>query len=207
MLGYSRDEVIGKHYSTVVFDDDRELVRFVFDERRSDNRAAANVEGQAQSEACAPDADLRKPLRGDHAQRGGHLWRGTGRPDGPTMGTYGVARGRSRQERKIAEETISFRAPDDHLTQLPNRDCSRTASNSLITQARRHARMVGVMFVDLDRFKLVNDTWRRRGRRAAEERGPGVAASRPGRRYAEPARAATSSSILLPDQPAGGRRR
>jgi diguanylate cyclase (GGDEF)-like protein len=76
---------------------------------------------------------------------------------GSFMGTYGVAR--DITDRKIAEETISFQAFHDHLTQLPNRRLFKDRLELAITQARRNGGMVGVMFVDLDRFKLVNDTY------------------------------------------------
>ncbi|HZV54138.1 MAG TPA: EAL domain-containing protein [Rhodocyclaceae bacterium] len=160
LLGYSRDEVIGKHYSTVVYDEDWELVRYIFNERRSDNRAAANVEvklksknakGHRQYESRCVVAMLSAVgIYSDTAA-------GNNGQVGSFMGTYGVAR--DITERKVAEETISFQAFHDHLTQLPNRRLFKDRLELAITQARRHASMVGVMFVDLDRFKLVNDTY------------------------------------------------
>ena len=157
MLGYSRDEVIGKHYSTVVFDDDRELVRFVFNERRSDNRAAANVEVKLKAKHEGRTRTYESRCVVTMLSAVGIYGEGKGGQTGNFMGTYGVAR--DITERKIAEETISFQALHDHLTQLPNRRLFKDRLELAITQARRHARMVGVMFVDLDRFKLVNDTY------------------------------------------------
>ncbi len=157
MLGYSRDEVIGKHYSTVVFDDDRELVRFVFNERRSDNRAAANVEVKLKAKHEGRTRTYESRCVVAMLSAVGIYGEGKGGQTGNFMGTYGVAR--DITERKIAEETISFQALHDHLTQLPNRRLFKDRLELAITQARRHARMVGVMFVDLDRFKLVNDTY------------------------------------------------
>ena len=157
MLGYSRDEVIGKHYSTVVFDDDRELVRFVFNERRSDNRASANIEVKLKAKNDGKTRTYESRCVVAMLSAVGIYGEGSGSRTGNFMGTYGVAR--DITERKIAEETISFQALHDHLTQLPNRRLFKDRLELAITQARRLARMVGVMFVDLYRFKLVNDTY------------------------------------------------
>jgi len=53
---------------------------------------------------------------------------------------------------------INFQAYHDLLTNLPNRALLRDRLSLAITQARRNKRKLGVMFLDLDRFKLVNDT-------------------------------------------------
>ena len=44
LLGFTRDELIGKHYSILVHDDDIELARYVFKERRVGERSSTNVE-------------------------------------------------------------------------------------------------------------------------------------------------------------------
>ncbi|TCS72727.1 diguanylate cyclase (GGDEF)-like protein [Sulfuritortus calidifontis] len=49
-------------------------------------------------------------------------------------------------------------ATHDSLTQLPNRMLLMGRLEQAIARALRHKFMVGVMFIDLDRFKLVNDT-------------------------------------------------
>jgi diguanylate cyclase (GGDEF)-like protein len=49
-------------------------------------------------------------------------------------------------------------AHHDTLTDLPNRQLFRTQLRQLINQAHRHPRALGVMFLDLDRFKQINDT-------------------------------------------------
>jgi len=60
--------------------------------------------------------------------------------------------------RKRAEETIKHLAYHDALTDLPNRMLFRDRLTVALAQARRAKRMLAVMFLDLDHFKVVNDT-------------------------------------------------
>jgi len=57
-----------------------------------------------------------------------------------------------------AEERLQYMATRDALTGLPNRLMLNERLTHAITQARRSGRRVGVLFIDLDRFKNVNDT-------------------------------------------------
>jgi diguanylate cyclase (GGDEF)-like protein/PAS domain S-box-containing protein len=61
-------------------------------------------------------------------------------------------------ERKRAEEQIAFLAYHDKLTGLPNRALFEEMLELAIARARRHELGVGVVFLDLDNFKLVNDS-------------------------------------------------
>lgn len=61
-------------------------------------------------------------------------------------------------ERLNTERTIHYMAHHDALTGLPNRRLMQDRLNQAILSARRAQRHVGLLFVDLDRFKLVNDT-------------------------------------------------
>jgi diguanylate cyclase (GGDEF)-like protein/PAS domain S-box-containing protein len=60
--------------------------------------------------------------------------------------------------RKEAEEALLRMASHDALTGLPNRLLLQDRLRHAIVQAQRSGRQVGVMFVDLDRFKHVNDS-------------------------------------------------
>ena len=60
--------------------------------------------------------------------------------------------------RKSAEKRLVYLAQFDAVTGLPNRDLLREKLGHAIVQSRRRGRGAGVLFVDLDRFKLVNDT-------------------------------------------------
>jgi len=59
---------------------------------------------------------------------------------------------------KEAEEQIRQLAYYDTLTGLPNRRLLFDRLNHALTQARRFGRSMAVMFLDLDRFKRINDT-------------------------------------------------
>ena len=61
-------------------------------------------------------------------------------------------------ERKAAAEQIAFLAYHDKLTALPNRALFEEILENAIARARRHDLGVGVLFLDLDNFKLVNDS-------------------------------------------------
>jgi diguanylate cyclase (GGDEF)-like protein/PAS domain S-box-containing protein len=61
-------------------------------------------------------------------------------------------------ERLNTERTIHYMAHHDALTGLPNRRLMQDRLNQAIMQARRLQKHVGLLFIDLDRFKLVNDT-------------------------------------------------
>ncbi len=61
-------------------------------------------------------------------------------------------------ERKLAESTIHYQAFHDLLTGLPNRVLFDDRLPLALAEARRHRDYVAVMFLDLDRFKAINDT-------------------------------------------------
>jgi diguanylate cyclase (GGDEF)-like protein/PAS domain S-box-containing protein len=57
-----------------------------------------------------------------------------------------------------AEERLQYLATRDALTGLPNRLLLQERLAQAIAQAKRNGRHVGVLYIDLDRFKNVNDT-------------------------------------------------
>jgi diguanylate cyclase (GGDEF)-like protein len=61
-------------------------------------------------------------------------------------------------QRKRAEERLHYLAHYDDLTGLPNRVLFTDRLKQAMFEANRHARLVGVAFLDLDRFKTINDS-------------------------------------------------
>lgn len=61
-------------------------------------------------------------------------------------------------QRKQAEEKIWLQANFDSLTGLPNRFMLKDRISYEIKQAQRTQKLVAILFLDLDRFKEVNDT-------------------------------------------------
>jgi len=61
-------------------------------------------------------------------------------------------------DRKEAEARIQHLAHHDALTGLPNRLLMNDRINQAIHRARRHGEKFALLFIDLDRFKLINDT-------------------------------------------------
>ncbi|MCB1727997.1 MAG: EAL domain-containing protein [Gammaproteobacteria bacterium] len=61
-------------------------------------------------------------------------------------------------ERKAQEAQIIYRAHHDALTDLPNRALAVDRLNQALRHGERHGAVVALLFIDLDNFKVVNDT-------------------------------------------------
>jgi diguanylate cyclase (GGDEF)-like protein/PAS domain S-box-containing protein len=76
--------------------------------------------------------------------------------DGRAQRVIGVAM--DITDRKLAEQRIAHMAHHDALTGLPNRVLLRDRIQQAIAQAHRNASQLAVLFIDLDRFKTINDS-------------------------------------------------
>ncbi len=122
---------------------------------------AARLEALMQLRAAAPDvpivilSGLQDELLAVKAvQEGAQDYLVKGRVDGAAIGRsirYAV-------ERKALEMQTAHKALHDHLTGLPNRDLFHDRLKHAVTRAKRHESLIGLMFLDLDRFKPINDT-------------------------------------------------
>jgi len=61
-------------------------------------------------------------------------------------------------EKRKADERIEYLASHDSLTGLPNREMFNGLLRHTIEAAQRHARKFSLLFIDLDRFKVINDS-------------------------------------------------
>ncbi len=114
---------------------------------------------------AADDADViashRQKMTEEQAlDKGRLIWMETFKT--PVFDAYGNLLGvtgfsRDITERKLLEEKVLHQAQYDVLTELPNRILFSDRLLQAIAQARREKTHLAVMFLDLDRFKPVND--------------------------------------------------
>lgn len=76
--------------------------------------------------------------------------------EGEFIGYRGV--GRDISEAKLLQRKLAYRAHHDVLTGLPNRDCFQTDLMQELQSLQQNDRVSVVGYLDLDQFKIVNDT-------------------------------------------------
>lgn len=65
----------------------------------------------------------------------------------------------SRQARSKAEQALSYLAYHDSLTNLLNRSILHDKLDQALARSARDESLMAVLFIDLDRFKIINDTF------------------------------------------------
>ena len=130
-----------------------------------------DLEGRSWRELFVPEEADRVEKEGLALARAGQAWRGeaTGRRhDGltfPEEVSFHPLEGgrialviRDLTEAKQAEERMKLLVYRDSLTGLPNRRLFEDRLAIALAQAHRYRHRIAVVFIDLDRFKQVNDT-------------------------------------------------
>lgn len=107
-----------------------------------------------EGEALIAEASV--PLRGGNPRA---LW-GIARPLYDSKGNVvgAIESIRDVSERKQMEETVKWLAFHDGLTGLPNRRLFSDRLTMALAHVRRNRKKLGVMILDLDKFKHINDT-------------------------------------------------
>ena len=157
LLGYTREELIGRHYTELIFEEDLFRAEHVFNERRSDARASRNVEMRLK---CNPGNSRPRAMNGRYCTveitATGMYEQPDNRFETRFMGTYGVVKDIS--DRKQAEETVHYQTYHDLLTGLPNRAKFRDHLGRALLQAKSRDHALSVMILDLENFKIINDS-------------------------------------------------
>ncbi len=131
-----------------------ELLEWVHPEDRD---GIATLIGEAIRERTGFSMDHRI-VRGDGSERIAHTeGRVRGQEDQRALALEGFTQ--DITERRRAEEQIRFLAYSDSLTGLSNRTAFKTRLRAEIQRAKRTDTVVAILFLDLDHFKRINDTF------------------------------------------------
>ena len=138
--GYRVDELVGSSFVSLIVPEDRDRAMESF-------QAAAAGEAQADEIAIQHQQGHRVEL---------HVTKMPIVVDGEIVGVYGVAK--DITERRELERQLEHRAFHDALTGLPNRALFMDRLGHALARRDRSPESVAVMFLDLDRFKIINDS-------------------------------------------------
>jgi diguanylate cyclase (GGDEF)-like protein/PAS domain S-box-containing protein len=132
VLGWKREELIGRRAVEIIHPDDQDRTLGL------NHPSAATV------------LDVIEFENRYRCKDGGYRWlQWNARLVGDTW--YGVARDVTEHK------DLQDRAVRDHLTRLPNRNGFEERLSAALARLDRHPGLLGVLFIDLDHFKVVND--------------------------------------------------
>jgi diguanylate cyclase (GGDEF)-like protein/PAS domain S-box-containing protein len=137
LLGFSEDELVGKPLTGFIDD----AHRAAFDPSHAAPEARETVLRTASGQTI-PVSMASSAISSEDPQFQGSIY---------------VAR--NITERKRAERRIRYLARYDTLTKMPNRMQFQHLLQQAIARARRNQRSLALLYLDLDRFKEVNDTF------------------------------------------------
>lgn len=151
LRGYTADELIGTAFDGACMHEEADELRSLIRQR-----VRAFVEAPEGPPRYYTD-ELEVPCKG-----GGAVWVEaiTTYRRNPRTGKvelHGVSRDIS--ERRASQARIAYMAEHDMLTDLPNRTLVTDRLRQAIVAARRNRHRVGLLYIDLDRFKPVNDAF------------------------------------------------
>ena len=143
VLDYEVDELLGRNWFEIAVPDDY--------------RAMA-LENYQLGLAGTPnrDGDVDRPIISRSGERRFVTWSGRMVPTRNGLGM--LIAGEDVTERRAAQARVQHLAYHDALTGLANRPKLEEHVTSALARARRNGLAAAVLYIDLDRFKLVNDT-------------------------------------------------
>ncbi|HEY0168890.1 MAG TPA: EAL domain-containing protein [Jatrophihabitans sp.] len=139
MLGFSREQLLGRSFDKLTHPDDVDLDTAVFHQLVGGSRDTYE--------------SLKRMVHADGHLVYGLLHVGVIRNSAGELQNV-VAQINDMTQRKQAEDRLAHRAMHDPLTELPN----RTLLQELLAGYLNSGRPAGVLYCDLDRFKIVNDS-------------------------------------------------
>ncbi|MBS1228616.1 MAG: diguanylate cyclase [Proteobacteria bacterium] len=149
LIGCTADELAGLSFFSIIFEEDVERTRYLLD-RVGKGECSTELRLVSREHSSYRHFDVKLiPVEFSDL----HLSRAAG----PHRGVYVVARDIS--DKKLADDHLAYLAYHDVLTGLPNRALFRDRVGLAMVQAKRSGMKAATMFVDLDRFKLANDTF------------------------------------------------
>jgi len=140
LLGYRRDQLVGCLLSTVAVEPEaiKEIRERLLEDGSLKDYELLLRHRQGREISCSFNVSLAYDPAGKPLKMVGSI--------------------RDISERKQAEREIRQLAYHDMLTGLPNRSLFHDRLEQALAQSKRHGRPLSLLFLDLDRFKDVNDT-------------------------------------------------
>jgi diguanylate cyclase (GGDEF)-like protein/PAS domain S-box-containing protein len=142
LYGYSKEQAIGQPVNILhVPEDSEHITSEVLSTVETTGRWSGEVRMQRKDGSIGWVESMCVPIYGEDHQ---------------IVGALGI--NRDITKRKNETERLEHLAHYDHLTQVPNRYLLLDRLTHLITQSKRNEHRFALSFIDVDKFKLINDT-------------------------------------------------
>lgn len=143
-LGYTEEELTGMNYTAIMDEYNADIVFNAFHKIFLNGASIQTMEWELMKKDKTPihvetSVSLRKNRKGD------------------PIGFQGIIR--DVTERKRSEQELAYMAYHDHLTGLYNRKAFMEKLTDTLREAKRYENRRGILYLDLDGFKKVNDIY------------------------------------------------